>query len=182
MEELRVRVVALVREVRFRESLRRVYAESRHLATGDALTGLYTRGFALEHLKGLIAAADARSAVFSAAVGRIANIREINSLYGYAVGDRVIRQVGEVIGFVMRGEDLSARYDGACFLTLLPDTRAAAAERALKRVSGVVNHTEFTIPELDVPVPVVFAHASAEFSGHAGPEAFVTALSQRAHP
>lgn len=179
-EELKVRVMALVREVRFRESLRRVYREFRHLATGDALSGLYTRGFALEHMRSLIEAGRTERSIFSAIYGRIENIREVNTLYGFAVGDRIIRQVGELIGLLMRGEDLSARYRGAAFLTLLPETGYEAARVAMTRVRGVVNHTEFTIPEVTSPIPVVFATGLAEYDATAGPEDFVSAIAAKA--
>ncbi|MFV2092443.1 MAG: diguanylate cyclase [Hyphomicrobiales bacterium] len=155
-EELKVRVMALVREVRFRESMRQVYAQALHMSTGDALTGLYTRGFALEHLTGMIREVQVRGIAFSVAFGRIANINEINMLHGYAVGDRVIRQVGDLIGLLVRGEDLSVRYGGANFAVILPDTSENAAKTATKRAIGVINHTDFAIPELFTPVPVVF--------------------------
>ncbi|MHA1546018.1 MAG: diguanylate cyclase domain-containing protein [Alphaproteobacteria bacterium] len=154
-EELKVRVMALVREVRFRESMRQAYSQALHLSTGDALTGLYTRGFALEHLTGMIREAQERGIPFSVAFGRVANINEINMLHGYAVGDRVIRQVGDLIGLLVRGEDLSVRYGGAKFAIILPDTSEQASKTATRRAIGVINHTEFSIPELFSPVPVV---------------------------
>ncbi len=43
-EELRMRTMALGREVRFRNSMRKIYQQFRHHATGDALSGLFTRG------------------------------------------------------------------------------------------------------------------------------------------
>lgn len=156
-DELRVRVQALVREVRFRDSLRQVYADARHMATSDALTGLYTRGFALEHMKSLIAAANDRGTKFTVAHGEIRNLNEINLLHGYAIGDRIIRQIGEVLGLLTRGEDLSVRYGGGRFLILLPDTNPESASQAINRILGVINHTEFTIPELPTPVPVMMS-------------------------
>lgn len=172
-EELRVRVQALVREVRFRESLRQIYGQARHMATSDALTGLYTRGFALEHLKGLIEAATDRGLTFSAAYGRIDNISEINLLYGYAVGDRMIRQVGDVLGLLTRGEDLSVRYDGARFLVLMPDTSAGAAGTAVSRILGVMNHTDFTIPEIGSPIPVAMSMAVTGYRDGDTPEGLI---------
>lgn len=172
-EELKVRVMALVREVRFREAMRRVYKEFRHHVTGDALSGLYTRGFALEHMRAMVRAAETGGATFSLFFGRIRNMHEINTLYGYAVGDRIIRQVGDLIGLLMRGEDLSARYRGASFITLLPDTSFNAARVAVARISGIVNHTDFTIPEISSPLPVVFATATGEFEPGDTPERMV---------
>lgn len=172
-EELQVRVQALVREVRFRESLREVYAKARHMATSDALTGLYSRGFALEHIKSLIEAADARGLPFTVAHGSIDNINEINMLHGYVVGDRMIRQVGDVLGLLTRGEDLSVRYSGARFLVLLPDTTAGAAQKAINRILGVMNHTDFTIAEIAAPVPVMMSIGVVGYRDGDTPEGIV---------
>ena len=169
-EELRVRMLALVREVRFRDAMRAVYREFRHHATGDALTGLYTRGFALEHTACLMRSAEVRGAAFSISYVEIRNIREINKLYGYAVGDRIIRQVGDLIGMLMRGEDLSARYHGNSFISLMPDTSQGSANVALARVSGVVNHTDFTVPEVSSPISVICAAAAGEYMSGETPE------------
>lgn len=162
-EELRVRVQALVREVRFRDSLRQIYAQARHMATSDALTGLYTRGFALEHLQGMIRTAPERALPFTVAYGRINNLKEINALHGFAVGDRIIRQVGDVLGLLVRGEDLTARFKGPEFIILMPDTTEASASSAVGRILGVINHTEFTIPELPEALPVTLSVATTSF-------------------
>jgi len=180
-EELRVRMTALVREVRFRDAMRSVYREFRHHATGDALSGLYSRGFALEHLGALSRAARSRGGTFSLCYVEIRNIGEINTLYGHAVGDRVIRQVGGLIGMLMRGEDLTARYRGRSFLALMPDTPLGAARVAVARISGVINHTEFTVPEISAPIPVVCATAIGEFeSDEELPEAMVERIAAAA--
>jgi len=172
-EELQLRVQALVREVRFRDSLREVYSKARHMATSDALTGLYSRGFAIEHIKSLVIAADTRGLPFTVAHGAINNINEINMLHGYIVGDRMIRQAGDVLGLLTRGEDLAVRYSGARFLVLLPDTTASSAQKAINRILGVINHTDFTIPELDEPVPMSMSIGVAGYNEGDTPEGLV---------
>ena len=117
--ELETRTVSLIKEMRFRDSLRSIYKEARHLATSDGLTGLYSRGFLLEHLRDMIKDSRAQGDVFSLAFLEIANIAAINSAYGFVVGDRIIRQVGEMMGYLVRGEDLTARYSGGQFCIIL---------------------------------------------------------------
>lgn len=155
--ELMVRVDRLVRELRFRDSLKHVYGQAKHFATSDALTGLYSRGFLLEHLATVIADAEHTSQSFSVAGFSVANIADVNEALGYAGGDRVIRQVGEVVSFLVRGEDLAARYSGSRFALLLPDTTAESASHAVKRIRGVVAHTEFAIEGVDCPVHISLA-------------------------
>lgn len=153
-DELRVRVNLLVRESRFRDSLKMIYQKAKHLATSDALTGLYSRGFLYEHLETMAKDANRTSQGFSIATLTIANIGEINDQLGYAGGDRIIRQIGEVIGLLVRGEDLPARYSGAKFILALPDTPVERARNAVQRITGVVGHTEFVVENHFSPIYV----------------------------
>ncbi len=172
-EELQARVLSLVKELRFRDSLRIIYTRARHIATSDGLTGLYSRGFLLEHMVSQISNADRWSKPLSVAFFNITNIGEINDKHGYAVGDRIIRQVGEVMGILVRGEDLTARYSGARFCVLLPDTMPDAAEIAVKRIAGVVNYTEFSVLDVHEPIRIELGHAVASYRMGDSPEALV---------
>lgn len=152
--ELKIRIDLLVRELRFRCSLKTIYQQAKHLATSDALTGLYSRGFALEHISAMVKDAGKTSQGFSIANLSITNIEEINETLGYAAGDRIIRQIGEVIGLLVRGEDMAARYSGSKFLLALPDTPVESAHVAIMRITGVVAHTEFVVEDHNAPVAV----------------------------
>ena len=153
-DELKIRVNLLVRELRFRNTLKQIYKQAKHLATSDALTGLYSRGFLLEHVSSMVADARRTSQSFSLAGLSIGNISEINSELGYAAGDRIIRQIGEVISLLIRGEDLAARYSGATFMIVLPDTPVEQAQHAVKRITSVVALTEFAVEAHYAPVSV----------------------------
>lgn len=160
-EELGVRVNTLVRELRFRDSLKYIYGQAKHFATSDALTGLYSRGFLLEHLSTMIADAERTSQSFSIAGLAIRNLPEINQMLGYAGGDRIVRQVGETIGLLIRGEDLAARYSGSKFAVILPDTPAERAVVAMERIHGVVAHTEFAVEGHNHPISVALTSTVA---------------------
>lgn len=152
--ELNLRTMSLVRENKFRNSLRQIYKEAKHFATNDALTGLYTRGFMLEHLSDMIRDVKKTTQTFSVAAIRIKNMKQINDVLGYASGDRLIRQIGELTGILLRGEDLACRYSSRRFIVILPDTSAKMATHALRRITGVVHNTEFAIQGYNHPVSV----------------------------
>jgi len=162
-EELKLRVNLLVRESRFRDSLKEIYQKAKHLATSDSLTGLYSRGFLLEHVSAMVTDANRTSQGFSLAELSIGNIQAINSELGYAAGDRIIRQIGEVIGYLIRGEDLAARYSGSKFIIALPDTRVEQARYAIQRINGVIAHTEFVVDGHYAPVMVTLNTTLAGF-------------------
>ena len=171
--ELEARIVSLVSELRFRDSLRAIYKEARHMATSDGLTGLYSRGFLLEHLRSMINDACGRAGKFSLAFLDICNIDKINADYGYVVGDRIIRQVGEMMGYLVRGEDLTARYSGGRFCVILPDTSIEAARIAVKRISGVVKCTELTTAEMEKPIKIDLICSICEFDNDTDPQEMI---------
>ncbi len=153
-DDIRQRVMNLIQEGRYRETLRSVYQKARHMATSDSLTGLYSRGFLFEHLKTMIEEAGNTADAFTVVTFRIRDMPGLNDAFGYATGDRMIRQVGEIMGLLLRGEDLTARYSGAIFAAILPDTTPEEAEAAILRVVSVIRYTEFSVPEIDGPVQV----------------------------
>ena len=153
-DELQIRTLALIREQRFRNSLHQIYSEAKHFATNDALTGLYSRGFMYEHLSDIISDTERTSQTFAVVALEIKNMKQINEILGYAAGDRVIRQIGELIGILVRGEDLAARYSGHRFMVVLPDTRSNQAVQAIRRIAGVIHFTEFAIQGHNHPVSV----------------------------
>jgi len=179
VDELQARMLSLVKEMRFRDALRKIYSKARHLATSDGLTGLYSRGFLLEHMAAQIQNAERSGKPLTIAFFNITNIHQINSRHGYAVGDRIIRQVGEVMGMLVRGEDLTARYSGARFCVLLPDTLPEAAEIAVKRIAGVVNYTEFSVQDVHEPIRIELGHAVAGFRTGDSAEELVTRARKR---
>ncbi len=69
----------------------------------------------------------------------------INQRFGYAAGDRLLRQAGGLIGRLVRGEDLTARYDGQQFCVVMPETPQDTAARVLRRIADVVGMTEFGV-------------------------------------
>ena len=168
--EIRMRVDTLVRETRFRDSLKGIYSEARHFATCDSLTGLYNRGFLLEHLAAVINDTVRTSQSVSLAGISVANMPQLNSMLGYAGGDRVIRQVGELIALLIRGEDLACRYSGSKFVILLPDTSADNALRALERIGGVITNTEFAVEEHFHPISVALDTGITSYQDGDNPE------------
>jgi two-component system cell cycle response regulator len=156
------RIMHLVKLGRYRASLQEVYRSARHFATSDALTGLFSHGFLHAHLAKLIA--DARASGKPLCIGffAIANMALINQTHGYVTGDGALRQVGGMIGALVRSEDLPARHGGSQFCVVLPDTDRDAAEPVLHRIAGVINFTDFTVPSSEQTIGVNLRTGLAE--------------------
>jgi two-component system cell cycle response regulator len=160
-ERLVLRTLHLVRLQRYREAMQEVYRTARHFATSDALTGLFSHGFLHGHLERMATDALAGGKALSVGLFVLENLAPINAVHGYVAGDRALRQVGGMIGSLVRAEDLPARIGGNEFCVVLPDTPREAAEPVLHRIAGVINYTEFSLPDIDTPISIDLATGCA---------------------
>ena len=145
--DIAARVATLVRQRRYRRKMHGVYADTHHPMTSDALTGLFNHGFLHAHLGRQIEDAERWRKTLSVGFFDIDNMVAINAEHGYVAGDRLIHQVGGIIGRLVRGEDLAARFRGDKFVVALPETAAEVAERVVQRIVGVVGNTEFAVAD-----------------------------------
>ncbi len=148
------RLEHLVKQQRYRQAMQEVYRESRHYAGNDALTGLFGHGYLHAHLQKQITECLARDKDLAIGFFDIAQMSGFNGEYGYVAGDRLLRQIGGAIGGLVRAEDLPARFGGDKFCVVLPDTDMASAAPVLHRIAGVINFTEFALPDVGEPVKV----------------------------
>lgn len=144
-DTLRARMAMLVKQQRTRGRMQEAYRRSLHLETGDSLTGLYNFGFLHDYLGELIANARRWGRPVAIGMFDVEDMAGINDRFGYAAGDRLLRQTGGLIGRMVRGEDLTARYGGQQFCVVMPETPQGAAVRVLRRIADVVGMTEFGV-------------------------------------
>ncbi len=164
------RVEAAMNEQRLRETLKAAYSRARHQATNDALTGLYTRGFLMDHLGLLIGDARDTGERLTVVGLTVMDLAETNAEWGWAGGDHLIRQIGSLIGRLVRGEDLAARAGGDRFALVLPATDGEDAARVAHRIVGVIETTAFTLPGATGPVYASIAVGIAECEAHDDPD------------
>lgn len=111
-----------------RDEISRKNGELQKMANCDPLTGCFNRRALFERAQPLFAAAQAGGPGLSCLLLDIDRFKSINDTHGHAVGDRVIRTVGELLGDCLREGDLLCRFGGEEFCIVLP---AAALEDAL---------------------------------------------------
>ncbi|MBA8827251.1 diguanylate cyclase (GGDEF)-like protein [Saccharopolyspora lacisalsi] len=120
------------------DRLRREHAEAYEQSRRDSLTGSYNRRYLDERLEEL-APGGSRDGLGIALVD-LDWFKEVNDTYGHVLGDRVLRQVVELIQEVLPGGGFCARYGGEEFVLVLPGvgmtTALAACEAARARVES----------------------------------------------
>jgi diguanylate cyclase (GGDEF)-like protein len=133
------------------KTIRREQADGilRHEAEHDPLTGLSNR-------RRFSDAVDGRTRPTSALLYiDLDQFKAINDVYGHAVGDEVLIEVGLRIQSVCRPNDVVARLGGDEFGVLLSDVDAATAEIIARRVLHVIGQ----------PLPCVLGPGSVSASG-----------------
>ena len=117
--------------------------QEREQALTDPLTGLGNRRYFDERGDGVLALARRRGRPFSVLMIDIDHFKRVNDQHGHAVGDEVLRALGNALKASLRGGDVCGRLGGEEFAVALPDEdregAAATAERlrhALERLGA----------------------------------------------
>ena len=131
------------------EALRLALDEARGCARLDPLTELANRRAFDEAYAAL--APNTRVAI---AVCDIDHFKRVNDQFGHAVGDRVLRAIGQTLAAEIEGA-LVARYGGEEFALLMTDIDIDAALVAVDRARSAVAARRFRSRETDAPIGTV---------------------------
>lgn len=107
------------------------------LALQDALTGLYNRHFAQQHLVSEIARALRMEYALTFALLDLDGFKQINDTWGHAAGDRVLEEFAAQLRRTFRTSDMILRMGGDEFLVVLPECAKASVDHALARLKGL---------------------------------------------
>jgi diguanylate cyclase (GGDEF)-like protein len=121
------------------ESVRRL----EQLATTDGLTGCLNKRTFLDELQKRMKAAERFGKRLSLIVTDIDHFKRVNDTYGHAVGDKVIRALGEILRGLKRGTDIVARFGGEEFCILCEETDARGAVLLAERVREQLGQRTF---------------------------------------
>jgi diguanylate cyclase (GGDEF)-like protein len=112
------------------ESVRRL----EQLATTDGLTGCLNKRAFLDELEKRLKVAERFGKKLSLIVTDIDHFKSVNDTYGHAVGDHVIRGLGEILRNLKRETDVVGRFGGEEFCILCEETDAHGAVQLAERV------------------------------------------------
>jgi len=121
------RVIGSVSVFRDISEQKELEEQLRLLSITDPLTGTYNRRFLKETLLKELYRAERHGDPLALVMLDLDHFKQLNDLYGHAVGDQVLRHVVELIQSRIRTSDCFARWGGEEFMLLLPSTQLAAA-------------------------------------------------------
>ena len=113
------------------------------LARTDALTGTYNRRHLYEALKKEGEKALRYGRPLSLIMLDLDYFKRVNDTYGHDVGDRLLKEVAQLIGHHLRDPDQLSRWGGEEFLVLVPETVLEQAQQLAVRLKCAIETHQF---------------------------------------
>jgi len=114
----------------------RLAVRYQQLASIDGLTGLYNRRHFMEMAEGAFAHAQRLGQQLVVLMIDVDRFKQINDVYGHAVGDRLLADVAQACRECVRPDDIVGRYGGDEFIVLIPSTASARAAEIAAQLTG----------------------------------------------
>lgn len=135
-----VGIVGVSREVTQR---RQQTEELKKLAVTDPLTGVANRRHFLEELQREMSRSNRYALPLSLVMLDVDHFKEVNDRFGHEAGDRVLRELAEMIRRRIRSTDLLARWGGEEFLILLTSTQVRPAAKLVEDLLRLLRDRSF---------------------------------------
>ena len=129
----------------------------------DNLTGLVSRSFMHNRLRGELAHARRQGERLSLLFADIDHFKQVNDRHGHASGDRVLKEVARTLRALFRESDTVARYGGDEFVVLLPQTDRSRAGMLAERARVALESHEWALPGSNGPLHATISLGVATF-------------------
>ena len=136
-------------------TLKKYVLKLKEQAERDHLTQLYTRKKLEEFLSREINRAKRYNTKFSALLIDLDNFKIINDTLGHLEGDKVLKQVADIISSNIRKTDFPARYGGDEFIVILPETDLEGAKVVANKLAKAIKEK----------TPVTASIGAAQYDG-----------------
>lgn len=131
---------------------RRYTDELLHLAQHDILTGLPNRALLMDRMGQAIARAKRNHHRFAVLFMDVDRFKQVNDSHGHAVGDQLLRSIGQTLQRGLRTQDTVSRVSGDEFIVILDPVGQREHARAIaEKLSEAVHATtRESFPDLSV--------------------------------
>jgi diguanylate cyclase (GGDEF)-like protein len=143
------------------------------MATVDQLTGVLNRQAVLTELEKVIDRAARYGHQLSVVMVDIDHFKRLNDSHGHAAGDRMLREIAEILRTNLRTVDMVGRYGGEEFLILLPETDVDAAASLAEKLRRLVGRHQVEMPDGFRAAATLSAGVAGGFGAHLKLESLV---------
>lgn len=120
------------------------YEETEKLAVTDGMTGMFNYRYFISRLKDELERSKRLDIPLSLIMIDIDYFKEINDTYGHIVGDKIIKELADLLRSIVRKGDIVTRYGGDEFFIILPGSSKNFTLKLSKRIMKKVNEFNFT--------------------------------------
>ncbi|HEY4900010.1 MAG TPA: GGDEF domain-containing protein, partial [Terriglobales bacterium] len=117
----------------------------------DPLTGLFNRRYMEESLEREIARATRSATPVAVLILDLDHFKKINDTYGHSAGDHVLREMGTILRFRSRTEDVAARHGGEEFMLMLPGMDKIDAVQRAEELRIAISEIQLLDDGIDIP-------------------------------
>jgi len=120
----------------FALALRRLklYKDIETLAITDGLTGVYTRRYFIERFEEEIKRSAVRQCALAFLMVDADHFKMVNDQHGHLAGDKVLKEIANIIQENVREIDIVGRFGGEEFCVVLPDTDLEGSRVVAERI------------------------------------------------
>lgn len=115
----------------------------KQMAYYDQLTNLYNRHFFNKMIAKEFASVERYGHDSAIIILDVDDFKKINDTYGHLAGDRVLKQLGQMLVDNVRKSDTVARFGGEEFIILAPNTSIAAGFTLAEKLRKLIAKTDF---------------------------------------
>lgn len=113
------------------------------LLNKDTLTGIYNRFKFNIEVNNLINSVKAGDISLSLILFDLDDFKQINDLFGHVAGDKIIKEIVNLVSLNIRKGDIFARWGGEEFVLLLPNTEIEQAVLLGERIRKAIENYDF---------------------------------------
>ncbi len=114
-----------------------------HIATHDALTGVFNRHMFKSLLDIEINRSKRYNQPLSLVLADVDFFKQVNDQYGHVVGDQVLCHIANIFSKHLRDGDLLSRWGGEEFAIVLPNTTEEQAYEMIDRIRRIIAESSF---------------------------------------
>lgn len=147
---------ALERIQNNQKEIERQNEELMFLATHDPLTNLLNRRSFFENANSLLQESVELDKSSCIAMADIDFFKKINDEHGHNIGDRVIRNIAQILKDSVTSDALVGRYGGEEFCVLLPNTSLAKGASLMESIREIISNHQIITDEATISITASF--------------------------